>query len=166
MDELKLLSLEAVPRALEKAERYRLLNEPNEAQSICLDVLAVDPDNQQALTTMILTLTEQFERDPSLAHEALATIDQLHGEYERAYYKGLVLERRAKARLAHRTPRGGARAYEWLVQAMDCFEAADALRPQNNEDAKLRWNACVRLMARHPELAPMAEEPHEPLLSE
>ena len=166
MDELKRLSLEAVPRALDKAERYRLLNEPNEAQSICLDVLAVDPDNQQAFTTMILALTEQFDQDPSLAHEALATIDQLRDEYDRAYYKGLVLERRAKARLAHRTPRGGARAYEWLTEAMRSFEEADAIRPRNNDDARLRWNACVRLMARHPELAPMAEEPHEPLLSE
>ncbi len=32
--ELKTLSPEAVPRALAKAERYRLLNEPGEAESI------------------------------------------------------------------------------------------------------------------------------------
>jgi len=44
--ELKTLSPESVPRALAKAERYRLLNEPVEAESICLDVLAVDPQSR------------------------------------------------------------------------------------------------------------------------
>ena len=36
-------SKDAVPAALAKAERYRLLNEPGEAESICLDVLQIDP---------------------------------------------------------------------------------------------------------------------------
>jgi len=49
MAELKRLHKDAIPAALEKAERYRLLNEPGEAESICLDILAVDPDNQRAL---------------------------------------------------------------------------------------------------------------------
>ena len=59
--ELKTLHAEALPRALEKAERYRLLNEPSEAESICLDVLAIDRDNQAALVTLLLALTDQFE---------------------------------------------------------------------------------------------------------
>jgi len=42
MYELKRLTKEAVPRALEKAERYRLLNEPTEAESICQDILRVE----------------------------------------------------------------------------------------------------------------------------
>lgn len=46
--ELKPLSKKAIPRAIEKADRYRLLNEPSDAESICLDVLAVDPENQRA----------------------------------------------------------------------------------------------------------------------
>jgi hypothetical protein len=49
MAELKQLHKDAIPAALEKAERYRLLNEPGEAESICLDILAVDPDNQRAV---------------------------------------------------------------------------------------------------------------------
>ena len=53
MFELKPLSTEAIPAALEKAERYRLLNEPGEAESICLDVLKADPENQQALITLV-----------------------------------------------------------------------------------------------------------------
>ena len=166
MFELKPLSSEAVPRALAKAERYRLLNEPGEAQSICLDVLAADPGNQEALATMILALTDQFGTDASVASEALATVSHLSDAYERAYYTGIIHERRAKALLTHRIPRGGSRAYEWLRQAMDCFEQADASRPPNNDDARLRWNACVRMIERRPELVPVADEPHEPLLSE
>lgn len=166
MFELKPLSPDAVPRALAKAERYRLLNEPGEAQSICLDVLAADPGNQEAVRTMILALTDEFVADAAFVQEALATSGQLHDEYERTYYTGIIHERRAKALLAHGTPRGGSRAYEWLRQAMQCFEEADAIRPLNNEDARLRWNACARLIDRQPNIAPMVDEPHEPLLSE
>ena len=60
MFELKTLSKSAVPAALAQAERYRLLNEPAEAESICLDVLRVEPDNQDALVTLVLSLTDQF----------------------------------------------------------------------------------------------------------
>ena len=57
MSELKKLSKEAIPAALEKAERYRLLNEPGEAESICLDILAIDPENQRAIIMLLLALT-------------------------------------------------------------------------------------------------------------
>ena len=166
MFELKLLHPEAVPRALAKAERYRLLNEPGEAQSICLDVLAADPGNQEAVATMILALTDQFATDPTAVREALTTVADLRDSYERAYYTGIVHERRAKALLAQGTPRGGSRAYEWLRNAMTRYEEADAIRPPNNDDARLRWNACARLIDRKRELAPVADEPFEPLLSE
>lgn len=166
MFELKTLSPEAVPGALAKAERYRLLNEPGEAQSICLDVLAADPGNQEAAATLLLALTDQFVSDPSTFSEAMAAAATLHGEYERAYYTGIIHERRAKALLAHATPRSGPRAYEWLREAMSWFEAADAIRPSNNEDARLRWNACARLIARNRQLVPEVEEAQAPLLSE
>jgi hypothetical protein len=166
MFELKPLSTDAVPRALAKAERYRLLNEPGEAQSICLDVLAADPGNQEAVRTMVLALTDQFVGDPTAVHEAIATIDLLQDPYDRAYYTGIVHERRAKADLVQRKQRSGSRVYEWLLQAMQCFDEADAVRPAANEDARLRWNACARLIDSHRDIAPGAEEPHEPLLSE
>ena len=57
---LKPMSKDAVPGALAKAERYRLLNEPGEAESICLDILQVDPQNEDALVMMLLALTDQF----------------------------------------------------------------------------------------------------------
>jgi hypothetical protein len=166
MFELKPLSPDAVPRALDKAERYRLLNEPGEAESICLDVLAADPDNQEAVRTMVLALTDQFVSHRSAVNEALSIVSHLHDEYDRAYFTGIIHERRAKAQLACGTPRGGSRAYWWLREAMRCFEEADAIRPQNNDDARLRWNACARLIDRGHEVAPIIEEPNEPLLSE
>jgi hypothetical protein len=166
MFELKTLSPDAVPRALAKAERYRLLNEPGEAHSICLDVLAADPDNQEAVRTIVLALTDEFVADSSRVQEALSTIPQLQDDYERTYYTGIVQERRAKAILAHDVPRGGSQAYEWLRQAMRCYEAADAIRRPENEDARLRWNACARLINSTPTIAPMADEAYDPVLSE
>jgi hypothetical protein len=165
MFDLKTLSLEAVPRALAKAERYRLLNEPGEAESICLDALAIDPTNQATIAMLLLALTDQFDANTTCVHEARRTIDRLTDEYERTYYAGIIYERRAKALLKHATPRGGPRAYEWLREAMVCYEKAEELRPPNNDDALLRWNACARLiMSDH--LVPLSEEPNEPLLSE
>ena len=96
MADFKLISRDAVPLALEKAERYRLLNEPAQAESICLDVLAVDPENQQVLVMLILALTDQFQTGPSdCLRQAEALVPRLHGEYERAYYSGIILERAA-----------------------------------------------------------------------
>ena len=164
--ELKNLSPEAVPRALAKAERYRLLNEPGEAESICLDALEADPDNQEALVTLLLALTEQFDHDRAAVADAWKTVARLRDDYERAYFTGIIYERRAKAHVRHGTPRAGPRAYEWLREAMTWYEKADTIRPAGNDDARLRWNACARLIMRDRHLVPAAEEPHEPILLE
>jgi hypothetical protein len=164
--ELKTLSPEAVPRAIEKAERYRLLNEPGEAVSICLDALEIEPDNQQALTSLLLALTEQFDDDTSSVAEAWATLSRLQDAYDRAYFSGIVLERRAKARLRHGAPGCGPQAYEWLQAAMTWYEKAEAIRQPGNDDALLRWNACARLIMRNRHLVPITDERGEPLLLE
>jgi hypothetical protein len=164
--ELKAISPEAVARALAKAERYRLLNEPGEAESICRDVLRIEPDNQEALTSLILALTEQFHDDKSTVVEARATVARLRDEYERTYYTGIVAERRAKARLRHGMPGCGPQAYEWLREAMHSYEQAEAIRPAGNDDARLRWNACARLIMHDRHLVPIAEDRGEPLLLE
>jgi hypothetical protein len=164
--ELKTLSAEAVPRALEKAERYRLLNEPSEAESICLDVLEVESDNQEALVTLLLALTEQFDTDAPSVGSAHRAIERMHDEYARAYYTGIVYERRAKAQLHHCTPGFGPRVYGWLRDAMLWYEKAEAIRPIGNDDAVLRWNACARLLMRDPHLGPAIEERGEPLFLE
>jgi hypothetical protein len=165
--ELKPLSLEAVPRALAKAERYRLLNEPGEAESICLDVLDADPTNQDARITLLLALTDQFDDDPTTAlSDAWKNAEQISSEYDRAYYTGIIWERLAKARLKRGVPGSGPRAYEWLRSAMGWYEKAEAIRPAGNDDARLRWNTCARLIMRDRRLVPAPEERSEPLLLE
>lgn len=164
--ELKTISPEAVNRALAKAERYRLLNEPWEAESICLDALEIEPDNQEALTTLLLALSDQFDTDASCVAEAWTAVARLRDDYEGAYYTGIVYERLAKARLRHGAPGCGPQAYEWLRLAMNSYEKAEAIRPANNDDALLRWNACARLIVRDHHLVPITEERGEPLLLE
>jgi hypothetical protein len=164
--EFKALSPDAVSRALAKAERYRFLNEPAEAESICHDALAVDPQNQEAIATLLLAITDQFDDDPGLVALARETAARLRDDYERAYYTGIIYERRAKALLRHRTPRCGPIAYEWLREAMQWYEKAESCRPPANDDAILRWNACARMIMANYQLSPAVEEPHEPLLLE
>jgi hypothetical protein len=165
--ELKTLSREALPAALEKAHLYRLLSESAEAESICRDVLEVDPDNQDALVTLLLALTDQFDTDPATAFaDARNVAERLVDQYAHAYYTGVAYERRAKAQLRHNVPGGGPRAYEWLREAMARYEEAEAIRPAGNDDARLRWNACARLLMRDHDLAPEAEVREEPLLLE
>jgi hypothetical protein len=161
--ELKRLSREAVPRALEKAERYRLLNEPAEAESICQDVLRVDPDNQEALVALLLALTDQFQHGLAV-REARDLLPRIADPYERLYYEGLVCERQAKVQLEHGGPGSGFAAYEWFREAMTCYERAEAIRPAGNDDAMLRWNTCARALMRSPQLAPPPRESLEPQL--
>jgi hypothetical protein len=144
---LKPLSKDGISQALEKATRYRLLNEPGEAESICLDVLAVDPNNQQALVILLLALTDRFGRGYSVgATQVEEVLSQLEDAYEQKYYHGLICERRAKAQLRQAAPGGTFGAYEWLREAMRWYEEAEALRPAGNDDALLRWNACARMI--------------------
>ena len=144
---LKSLSESSIEAALEKAVRYRLLNEPEDAESICRDALAVDPENQRALVTLTLALTDQF--DVNLAEkyqESQEIAGRLQSEYEREYYAGIISERRAKA-IRHRAiPGWGYSAFERLSRAMECYERAEKLRPKDNDDATLRWNSCARLI--------------------
>jgi len=165
MFELKPLSKEAIPAALRRAERYRLLNEPAEAESICLDILQSDPGNQQALITLLLALTDQFpDGHADTVQEAQRVLGRLSGEYERSYYAGIICERRAKAQLNHHTPGSGYNAHDWLREAMSWYEKAERLRPAGNDEAILRWNTCARLIMRHPDLRPSQEERFEPFL--
>ena len=158
MPDLKRISKDAIPRAVQKAERYRLLNEPSEAESICQDVLQVDPENQKALVTLLLALTDQFAGLGGDVREANAVLPRLGDEYERAYYGGIICERRAKAHLDQGRPGSSFAAYDLFRQAMEGYDRAHALRPAGNDDAVLRWNACARVLMRHPHLQPGPEE--------
>lgn len=150
MSELKPLSASAIPAALEKAERYRLLNEPGEAESICLDVLRADPENQTALITLLLAITDRFGKGYGVSDtQAKELLSRLKGDYERAYYTGILAERRAKAKLTQGTPGSRFYAYDGFREAMDWFEKAEAIRPAGNDDALLRWNTCVRIIEKN-----------------
>lgn len=155
MFELKPISKEAIPRALAKAERYRLLNEPRESQSICRDVLAADPENQEALVALVLATTDLFSGLHARADEVRPHVARIKNTYERAYYAGVVEERWAKALMLAEYPK--ATVYEVLRSGMEHFAAADRVAPEGNDDAVLRWNTCVRLIDQHG-LAP-TEEP-------
>ncbi len=146
MFKLKPLSEEAVPAALEKAKHYRLLNEPGAAESICLDILDVEPNNQEALVNIVLAMSDRFSRDYAVGDARITEyLTRITRDYERAYYSGITYERRAKATLN----KTGVGAYELFRQAMDCFEKAEGMRPAGNDDAILRWNGCARVINRN-----------------
>lgn len=145
--QLRTISKDAIPRALSKAERYRLLNEPVAAVSICLDILSADPDNQHALVTLLLGLTDQFAHGFKMSDvQPAEVIAKLRDPYERAYYAGIVAERQAGAMLDQGLPQSPFVAHDLLTRAMRHFEEAERLRPEGNDDALLRWNTCARLM--------------------
>ena len=89
------------------------LNEPSEAESICLDILAVDASNQ-ALIILLLALTDQFGESADAHERARDTLALLESEYDKAYYAGIIAERRAKAQLAR------ARGIERRRVRLDC----------------------------------------------
>ncbi|MEP6820884.1 MAG: hypothetical protein ABI946_00880 [Chthoniobacterales bacterium] len=161
MFDLKTLSKDAIPAALEKAERYRFLNEPAEAESICLDVLEVAPDNQEALVMLLLALSDRIAKGYGVSDtQASELLGRLTGEYERAYFSGILAERRAKMKLAQGA-HGAVWAYDLFREAMHWFEKAEAIRPAKNDDAVLRWNTCARIIEKN-KLVPREEDKVEP----
>ncbi len=150
MFELKPLSKEAVPLALEKAKHYRLLNEPGTAESICLDILDIEPNSQEALVTLVLAMSDRFGKDYAVGDtQTKDYLSRIEDEYERTYYTGIIYERHAKAVLDRDTPLSASNAYEFFRQAMNWFDKAEAIRPVGNDDAILRWNGCARIVVRN-----------------
>lgn len=141
---LRPIEKDAIPRALSKAERYRLLNEPREAESICRDVLAIDPGNTDATVCLILALTDLFDGMQVAATEVRPLVETLKNDFERHYYAGIVDERWAKALL--RAGYEPAVVYDLVRSAMQHYDAAQRIAPDTNDDATLRWNACVRMI--------------------
>ena len=165
MSQLKSISPEGVEAALSKAEQYRRLGESWFAESICLDILDVEPDHQAALVKLLLAITDQFKSDGSRrGDEAKALLDRMEGDYERAYYAGIIWERMGTAAIRGQTPGVGVVAYERLSQAMACFEEAEQVRPTGDDSAILRWNSCARLIQRYDHVRPAYDEPGERML--
>lgn len=145
MLQLKPLSKESIPNALTRAKHYRLLNEPWQAESICRDILKTEPNHQRALLYLILAITDQFgtvKGTSSIRAKELCT--QLISKYEQQYYRGIIEERLGKTALKRDSPRVIYIAYEHFQNAMEYYEKAEKIHPENNQDAVLRWNACLR----------------------
>jgi hypothetical protein len=160
--ELKSISDQSIPEALAKVERYRLLNEPSLAESICLDILAIVPDHQEALISLLLARTDQFDSSHAHVKRAQEVLTQLKGEYERAYYQGIIWERMGHARIHHGGTGAGASAYHALRDAMDQYEKAMKFEIPGNDDAILRWNTCARVIMQNQDIRPVPEnEPAE-----
>jgi hypothetical protein len=157
MIELKKFHAEAIPEAIEKANRYRLLNVPQLAESICLDVLTIEPDNQEVLVILLLSLSDQFSEksfhlSKTRVNDLIAKLDD---PYQKAYYKGLVCEKRGMATLQHQAP--SYVVYEWLDKAMHWYDEADKLS-HNNDDPVLRWNTCARIINHNPQIQPREDD--------
>jgi hypothetical protein len=162
---LKSISTDGVPKALEKAERYRLLNEPSLAESIYLDILAILPTHQQALVSLLLARTDQFNSGVTM-ESAQEVLHRIEGEYERAYYAGIIWERKGHSHLRQGGLGSSANAYHALHEAMKHYERAEALRPAGNDGAILRWNACARVLMRNPEIRPLPDSEFQPITGE
>ncbi len=164
---LKPISREAIPRAIQKAERYRLINQSWAAESICRDVLEIEPANQQVLVMFVLALTDQLADDHGHIMRVVSeTLPRISDPYQRAYYTGITSERSGQA-LLHRGGMGtGAMAYDALRDAMSWYEQAEAIRPAGNDDAILRWNTCARLISGNSHLGPHTESAYEPALED
>ena len=146
------ISRNSHPAALERAQRYRLLNEPADAESICLDILDSDPENQEALAILLLALPDQFaDRREAAEKEARKLIPQFKDEYSRIYYSGIISERFGKSHLREGKPGSGHTAYDWLTSAIEKYEKAAEIREPGNDESILRRNTCVRILRRNPQ---------------
>ena len=153
MFELKTLSKASIAAALRKAERYRLLNEPYQAASICLDIMNIDPNNQEALIMLLLAHTDKFKNQLYPAFDsAMEILPQLSSEHCKLYYRGIINERRAKAHLDKGGPGSSELAYDWYIKAMADYDNALKICSPGNEDAALRWNTCPRILNENPHL--------------
>ena len=155
--DLKSISVESIPEALKKVERYRLLNEPTLAESICLDILAIVPDHQQALISLLLARTDQFNLQLP-AREAQEILARIKGDYEQDYYAGIIWERLGHARIRQGGSGGSGSAYHALREAMSHYERAIDFASPGNDDAILRWNTCARVIMQNPDVRPSPDE--------
>jgi hypothetical protein len=158
MFELKPLSAAAIESAKQKAAHFRLLNEPRLAESICRDILAVDPNDQEATIALILSLSDQFGPGARVT-EAMDLISTLATPFDREYYSGIIAERKAISILKVSNPGAGQTAYDWLRCAMDHFDSAESLSPDGNDDGVLRWNTCARIINSRSDVRPANDGP-------
>lgn len=144
--DLHFIHKKSIGCVLDKAKQYRLLLEPDLAISICLDIFAVDSDNQEALVIYILALTDALSHSDASTHKPdkkiQDAIKKLQSDYQKNYYQGIFYERKARSLMSYAMSTSF--AYDLLLKAIGCYKKAEKLTPENCDDAVLRYNACVR----------------------
>lgn len=159
--ELKPIPEGSMATALAMAQTCRDVSEPQEAESICLDLLQVEPESQEALVLLLLARTDLLDEGlPGGVERAREPLSRLTSEYEREYYAGIICERQARYLLRSRGRHTSFVAWEWFQYAMDHFEDAARSSPERVEPA-LRFNACVRLIERNRHCVPSPDEQGE-----
>jgi hypothetical protein len=162
LPDLKLLPSGEMATALAMAQRCRDVGEPEEAESICLDVLESESGNQEARVLLLLARTDLLDRGlPSGVERAREALSKLTGDYERAYYAGIVCERQARYLLRARGRRSSFVAWDWFRYAMEHFEEAIEHAPDRVE-AVLRFNTCIRLIQGNRHCVPSPDEDEAP----
>lgn len=135
---------DSIELALDKARQYRSLLEPEIAESICLDILHIDQDNQPALVVYILALSDQLHHagKKTQVQAIEMAIQRLQSRYQQFYYTGLLHERRARFMLTQSMAR--VFAYDYFIEALQFYQKAEKIRPEHNDESILRWNSCIR----------------------
>ncbi len=135
---------DSIEDVLDRAKQYRSLLQPDMAISICMDIFAVDKNNQEALVIYILALTDQLSQSESKVHQKKITdsIKRLDSKFLQHYYSGIFFERQARSLLKHSMSRSF--AYEAFIEAIVEFEIAEKMAPEHCADPILRYNSCIR----------------------
>jgi len=157
--ELKQLRARDLEAAVALAKHYRDLNQPEDAESICRDILDVSPGSDDAWRTLGLALTDQFPTSwMRLFDDACAAFAKLSSHYERMYYTGIAWERYAKAQLELGNNKNAIHAFE---QAIRLFDEADELGSSEDPGPILHYNRCIRALTTTPELVRVSSVPDE-----
>jgi len=158
---IKPLPRSDVAAVLSRADKCRAAGESDVAESMCLDALELEPDNQAALVVLLLARTDLIDRGMSRGVErAREVLPRLTAAYDQAYYAGLICERQARYMLSQRGSRSGAIAWEWFQFALEHYEDASRIDPEKLEPV-LRSNACTRLVAGNRYCAPRSSDLEE-----
>jgi hypothetical protein len=94
-------------------------------------------------------------------HRRISAVEQIKGDYERAYYAGIIWERLGHAYIRQGGAGGGASAYHPLREAMTHYERAIEFAPPGNDDAILRWNTCARVIMHNTHVRPRPKKTPE-----
>jgi len=154
MAEIKPLPRNDVEAVLSLAGKCRAAGESEAAESMCLDALELEPDNQAVLVLLLLARTDLIDRGlPRWVERARQVLPRLTGAYDQAYYAGLICERQARYMLLQRGSRSGSIAWEWFQFALEHYAEASRIDPERLEPV-LRSNSCERLVSGNRYCAP------------